>query len=1606
MYKQKLIQSTFLFLIFVFSESFSQITLTPSAGCAPLSVVFSGPSGASAVSWTLGSGLGTSTLSSPNTLYTTPGSYNITYTAIVAGSPVLYSSVLLVSQGPSANFSAVLPSSHCVPMIVNFSASGGPPGAVYSWAFGDLTALGTGASVSHTYNIASSFVPVVTVFDPVSMCTALATSNSGTIYVSTPPSTLVLSSNGFIGCAPPFTTNINGSGSSSGSPIPGGQLTYNWTFTGGTPASSGGANPGQISFGQGVNLITLQLTDNNQCSNSGTVAVAVVNPSLTATIPGTVCLNGPVPATIQTSQNNVTFNAQSLGLFSFPTNPNGTTFIDTVCFFTAPGIHTLNVSVQTGGGCPPISVLKTTFVEQVSPDFTLTPPHSTCTKSMIASYINISSSNTGAPLTFIWTATFPPNSSHSVSPASISINNMGNVTFTFYQGSANPYTIYQYFNPNITLVAQSTSIAHCSSGKVHNEFDTIARPSALFNVDKRNGCVPLTVKYRDSSFTAPSNHIVSYTWCNGATPSVTVSGNTPLPPASNAYAVPPQTFVYNTPGTYYPYLVINTLFGCTDTSFVDTIIVVNPPTVSATFPANACAGTPVTISLTGSGLNTPSSSGIDHWHVNTDNQMFSGCITNSSPTFSFSHVGTHTVSVSAYQANCGATTNLVPTIQIKGPYGKFQFENTCVGNKFSVDFNLHLQEVSTATLYFGDGANSVIPGNASANIGVLQNHIYPNTGNFTVTLKTENSITGCSHLFSRIVKIRDPKAKITYAGQPFPTLPNALACVNTKYMFDAPNSIDVKAGCKRGYVWNFQAPGSPGYTLHPLELGAASFSTGFIPLQVPPPNDTLHIMVDKIALDTFRVAGIYTISLMVIDDNGCTDTETKVFRIGDAVPHFTFSANPICKTGQPVQIINTTQANQVAPDVISNYNWDFGDGNLSNSTNPNDSPTHTYLNVFPPSQVFSVTCTATNAPLGCKGKTTHTLQINNPVPGFNTGAPFVCVPKNQSGTVLFTANAGYVTYSVNYGTGTPPLWTTFNGNFNGAGVAYSVPGSYTPTLTVTDAAGCKATETIAVAAIGQPTAVIKFIDDKQSFCVPGQPTIVSKPLINVTPVTLNIWSVLNFTGPAGDTVPQTFPPGIHNISLTVYAGGYCPSTTTANVYVYDPKAIAFAVDNKTTICLGEPLVVSIKDFNDVYEWKWFFGDNVNQSPIFAGSTVNGTVNPTVSYPYLIFPTTGENGFTTVNLYYSPPIKVEGCDPVSSFSIHVIKVNADFKNQLDKYEHCLKISDSFTNTTPNPTSQNFEATWDFGDKTPLISGINSVGHTYTLAGVYPVNIMVKDKDYGCVGNTIKQMTIFPLPKADISITPTLNCPDATFTVTGSGTPGVSGTLTGTLSSYAGALPLNLAPANSFSTTTASSITTTYTLKVTDENTCESDPVFSKVNIIPPAPTIRWDTSVVIGKPTPLNAFVGPGYSYTWTPLITDLDCDTCILPNPISTSTVNITYTVEVEDELYCSVIKNTYHINIIPKVSIDVPTAFTPNGDGINDVIFPDGWGIRKLIYFKVFNRWGQLIFESNDIKIGWDGVFQGIPQNMETYVYQVSVETYLDTEPILDKSGTFKLLR
>ena len=88
---------------------------------------------------------------------------------------------------------------------------------------------------------------------------------------------------------------------------------------------------------------------------------------------------------------------------------------------------------------------------------------------------------------------------------------------------------------------------------------------------------------------------------------------------------------------------------------------------------------------------------------------------------------------------------------------------------------------------------------------------------------------------------------------------------------------------------------------------------------------------------------------------------------------------------------------------------------------------------------------------------------------------------------------------------------------------------------------------------------------------------------------------------------------------------------------------------------------------------------------------------------------------------------------------------------------------------------------------------------------------------------------------------------------------------------------------------------------------------------------------------------------------------------------------------------------------IDVPTTFSPNGDGETDSLFVRGFGVEEM-NFLLYNRWGQMLFETNDLKKGWDGNFNGHPQEMDVYIYVLNA--ILEDGKAVKKKGNITLIR
>ncbi len=175
--------------------------------------------------------------------------------------------------------------------------------------------------------------------------------------------------------------------------------------------------------------------------------------------------------------------------------------------------------------------------------------------------------------------------------------------------------------------------------------------------------------------------------------------------------------------------------------------------------------------------------------------------------------------------------------------------------------------------------------------------------------------------------------------------------------------------------------------------------------------------------------------------------------------------------------------------------------------------------------------------------------------------------------------------------------------------------------------------------------------------------------------------------------------------------------------------------------------------------------------------------------------------------------------------------------------------------------------------------------------------------------------------------------------------------------------------------------TYYVVFTDTHGCK-DTLDVKVTVRP-LPNVRilnQDTTIKYGQS--IQLLVAGAYIYNWTPVSTLTNPN---IVNPIASPTEPTTYTVFGLADNGCRNL-DSVRISIDYRDNLFVPTAFTPNGDGKNDIFRVSNLTFQQLQEFRVFNRWGQELFRTNDPKTGWDGTWRGVQQDMGSYQYLIRV--------------------
>lgn len=433
-------------------------------------------------------------------------------------------------------------------------------------------------------------------------------------------------------------------------------------------------------------------------------------------------------------------------------------------------------------------------------------------------------------------------------------------------------------------------------------------------------------------------------------------------------------------------------------------------------------------------------------------------------------------------------------------------------------------------------------------------------------------------------------------------------------------------------------------------------------------------------------------------------------------------------------------------------------------------------------------------------------------------------------------------------------------------------------------------------------------------------------------------------------------PGVRNAKLVVTSTKGCIDSIIQPVTVKDVALV--------TLPFRDTLICSIDTLRLAAEG----------AGIFAWSPAYNILNANTATPF-VYPkdtTTYTVSFTDAN----------GCSNVDSIKVNVI-------NSVSVYAGADTTICRGDNININPVSVSLNYSW-----TPVTGLLTNPAQKNQVAvpdasTTYSVTARVGK----CVANDDIRVNVVPYPGAnagtDVSI-----C------------YGTSTQLTGTIigASYTWSPANTLQSPASLTPLAAPASTTAYVLTARDTIGCPKP--FRDTVLVTVRPRILAnagnDTTVVANQPLQLNATGGT--NYTWTPFT---GMNNSAIANPVvtlGTEFSSVIYKVKVSDTDGCFAEDEVKVLVFKTGPDIFIPTAFTPNADGKNDILKPILVGIRNMQYFSIYNRWGQMIFTSSTVGVGWDGTSNGKEQATGTYVFTARGTDYLGKTVF--KKGTVVLIR
>ncbi|RYZ00797.1 MAG: PKD domain-containing protein [Chitinophagaceae bacterium] len=1565
------------------------------SGCAPLVVRFTDASTGSPSQWTwdLGNGV-VSTQQHPSTTYFTPGTYTIRLRVRNAAGldSVAKVGYITVTGSPEAAFTAT-DSAGCAPFSTTFRDLSTSDSAISSrlWDFGDGH-TSTASAPTHTYSSAGNFSVSLKVTNSAG-CSRTITKAQWIRVAPRPEAAFTHSA--VASCAAPHTVQFTNGTAGSGH-------SYLWDF--GDGSSSTDASPAHTYTATGSFSVSLVVTSANGCRDtvlkSGLVKLGY---SSLFSAPATACVNSPVVFA------NNTAPAASAQHWIFG-DGSSSTELSPVKTYSVPGIYTVKL-VNTFSGCADSSTQVITVLPGPVAAFTA-PVTASCLQPFSVPFANAS---TGA-LNYAW---------------------------SFGDGStsteASPMHVYSAPGA-YTVQLIVTNAEGCSDTVLRNEYINVSKPVISVAGLGVEGCLPLAV--------APVPTIVS--------PDPIVSHHWNFGDGTTSGAMSP-VHEYTVAGTYDVTLTVTTAGGCTETLRLPAAVRADhKPTAAFDFnPADACAMQAIQFTNTSSGTGSNTTY---LWSFGDGDVA-----TQPDPRHEYQDIGWMSVRLIVANGGCRDTIRKERIIFIRPPIARFVMDNNC-DDRLTKNFRDKSAGALSWFWDFGDGTTSTQKNPV---------HRFPATGSYVVTLRVTNGSCYHTRIKTVAIVDEKALFTASSAslckGDEYAVTAQGINAANiSSWSWDfGDGDTETGAGAARH---SYARAGNYTVTLSIKDIYNCA-STYSLPVQVRGPEADFSQSLDKACFSAagvpvtftdasspdgvnpivqwtwnfgdgtadssgraplahaFRDSGAFAVSLRVLDAGGCYGYYTKPAAVRVApLPVAAFSS-PDTLTCTDRSVTFRSEAFGAGP---LSLRWSFGDGGTSALATPG----HRYA----ATGQYTVTLQVTDAQ-GCSDSAVRPqfIRISRPVARFALSDSAASCPPLQ---VQFQNTSTDIVSQT---------WDFGNGNtstLSDPAHLYTEAGVFRPRLIVTGPGGC--TDTLL-----------------RSIHIKGPSGSISySPLSGCAPLSVNLVArTRNRDSLIWDFGDGQLQPGRDSVLRHVFvdSGRFTPrliliDASGCTVPVTGPDTVrtysispAVAADRLQFCDSGFVQFRGLSVSNDlISSWHWDFGD--------GGSS-------TEQHPRHHYTKPGTYRVVLRNN------SGQGCSAEDRSLLVTVHASPKAILQLPADAACVPASFTVSGAVQSAPPGSLSWYWDFGNgKTDTVQ--RPAAQLYPVAGDYTISLRLQHSN-GCSSSVARPVQARALPIVDAgpakllcrdstvrlqasgastytwTASGALSCTDcaaplaaprtdATFRVTGTDGFGCSATdsvrvrvqqrfrllrppVADTLCAGAsvqlvagGADRYQWSPATGVDNPAAAApkvtptASTRYKVIATDSAGCFRDSAEVAIRVYPvPQVWAGADRVVKAGDTATLRA-QGSGdiSSWKWSPA-SQLSCSTC--PAPVVNAQQTTHYRLQVRNDGGCTSQDEVNVTVLCDGGNLFLPNTFSPNGDGMNDRFYPRGTGITGIRSLRIFNRWGELVYErtefkANDPLYGWDGSFRGKKATADVYIY--TCEIICSNSQVLPVKGDVTLLQ